>query len=146
MIPRGRTAILVGLAALYLSGAFLLPLQEPDEGRYGDIAASMARTGDWLTPRLNGIRYYEKPPLYFWLGAAAVAVLGPTETAVRLPSVLACLATVLLLMNWGRRAAGPKGELLAGAMGGTIPLFALFAHMAMVDLVLIFLTTLALYS
>ena len=146
MIPRGRTAILVALAALYLSGAFLLPLQEPDEGRYGDIAASMARTGDWLTPRLNGIRYYEKPPLYFWLGALSVSILGPTEAAVRLPSAFACLATVWLLMNWGRRAGGPKIELLAGAMGGTIPVFALFAHMAMVDLVLTFLTTLALYS
>lgn len=146
MIRRCRIAIVIGLGALFMSGALVLPLQEPDEGRYADIAASMVRTGDWLTPRLNGLRYYEKPPLYFWLGAAAVAVLGPTETAVRLPSVLACLATVLLLMRWGRRAGGEKVELLAGAMGGTLPLFALFAHMAMVDLVMAFMTTLALYS
>jgi 4-amino-4-deoxy-L-arabinose transferase-like glycosyltransferase len=146
VIRRWRIAILVALGILYLSGVWLLPLQEPDEGRYGDIAASMARTGDWLTPRLNGIRYYEKPPLYFWLGAACVSVLGPTEAAVRLPSALACLATVLLLMRWGRRAGGENVELLAGAMGGTLPLFALFAHMAMVDLAMTFLTTLALYS
>ena len=143
---RWQVAIVVGLALLYLSGVWLLPLQEPDEGRYGDIAASMARTGDWLTPKLNGIRYYEKPPLYFWLGAVTVSVMGPTEAAVRLPSALACLATVLLLMRWGRRAGGEKVELLAGAIGGTLPLFALFAHMAMVDLAMTFLTTLALYS
>jgi 4-amino-4-deoxy-L-arabinose transferase-like glycosyltransferase len=106
----------------------------------------MARTGDWLTPRLNGIRYFEKPPLYFWLGAACAAVLGPIEAAVRLPSALACLGTVLLLMRWGRRAGGERVELLAGAIGGTLPVFALFAHMAMVDLAMTFLTTLALYS
>ena len=138
--------VLSGLAVLFFAGVWLVPLQEPDEGRYGDIAASMVRTGDWLTPRLNGLRYYEKPPLYFWLGAASVAVLGPTEAAVRLPSAVACLATVFLLMHWGRRGAGPAAGLLAAAMGGTLPLFALFAHMAMVDLVLTFLTTLALYS
>src|SRR5262245_495946 len=143
---RARLAILAGAALLHLAGAFLLPLQEPDEGRYGDIAATMARTGDWLTPRLNGLRYYEKPPLYFWLGAASASIFGPTEFAVRLPSVLACLGTILILMIWARRAAGPTVELLAGVMGATTPLLALFAHMAMVDLVLAFLTTLALYA
>lgn len=147
MTDRAReTVVLAGLAVLFFAGVWILPLQEPDEGRYGDIAASMVRTGDWLTPRLNGIRYYEKPPLYFWLGAASVAVLGPTEAAVRLPSALACFATIFLLMHWGRRAGGAAAGVLAAAMGGTLPLLALFAHMAMVDLVLAFLTTLALYS
>src|SRR5512138_2608927 len=80
-------------AALLLTGFLILlgiprglGLVEADEGRYADVPAQMARTGDWVTPRLDGVRYFEKPPLLYWLGAATMRLLGPTVDAARLPT------------------------------------------------------------
>ncbi|MEO8056285.1 MAG: hypothetical protein ABI768_14090, partial [Acidobacteriota bacterium] len=91
------------LLVLLLLATFLLvlepgrvPLFEPDEGRYGEIPREMLATGDWVTPRLNGVLYFEKPPLYYWSVAASMAVLGPTELAVRLPGKLSAAGMVLL--------------------------------------------------
>ena len=51
------------------------PLANPDEGRYGEIPREMVATGDWVTPRLDGVNYFEKPPLVYW--AVAVALQAP---------------------------------------------------------------------
>src|SRR2546428_751625 len=73
------------------------PLANPDEGRYSEISREMAASGDWVTPRLNGIKYFEKPPLQYWATAAAFEVFGVNEFAARL-YLLACgLATILLV-------------------------------------------------
>lgn len=138
-----RRAILVLLfaAAIFASGIGAMPLQEPDEGRYADIAATMARDGDILTPHLDGIRYYEKPPLFFWAAAAAMRAFGPTEWTARLPSALAALATVAIVLRLGRRAFGPRTGRLAALILATAPLVALFSRICIVDVVLLaFLT------
>ena len=64
------------------------PLLDPDEPVYGQIAREMVKTGQWLTPHLGGRPWFDKPPLFYWTSAAAMAVLGPTELAARLPSAL----------------------------------------------------------
>ncbi len=109
--------LLVSALALVLDFPGGLRLAEPDEGRYADIPAAMARTGDWVTPRLDGVRYFEKPPMLYWLGAASMKVLGPTDRAARLPSQLAALVTALLLY-WGGRHFGRSqlSGLLAAAL------------------------------
>jgi 4-amino-4-deoxy-L-arabinose transferase-like glycosyltransferase len=56
----------------------------PDEGRYAEIAREMLSTGDWLTPRLNGFKYFEKPPMQYWGSAASMFVFGINNTAARL--------------------------------------------------------------
>jgi len=56
----------------------------PDEGRYADIAREMLDANDWVTPRLNGLKYLEKPPLQYWATASAFAVLGVDEWTARL--------------------------------------------------------------
>ena len=70
-------------------------LQHPDEGRYGEIAREMAASGDWITPRLNDLKYFEKPPLQYWLGAATFRVFGVHEWTARLPSAMAGLFAVI---------------------------------------------------
>ena len=57
------------------------PLYKTDEARYGEISREMAQSGDWVTPRLNGFKYFEKPPLQYWAGAAAIKVFGVHDWA-----------------------------------------------------------------
>ena len=55
-----------------------------DEGRYSEIPRYMAQSGDWTTPRLNGIKYFEKPPLQYWATAASYRVFGEHNWSARL--------------------------------------------------------------
>jgi 4-amino-4-deoxy-L-arabinose transferase-like glycosyltransferase len=59
-------------------------LIEPDEGRYAEIAREMLHSGNWITPRLDGFKYFEKPPLQYWGSAISMALLGETNTAARI--------------------------------------------------------------
>ncbi len=69
----------------------------PDEPRYAWIARAMAETGDWITPRLYGQPWFEKPILYYWAAAAGFRLHLPAEWAARLPSALAALAAALAI-------------------------------------------------
>ena len=84
------------LAFFELPGSWLI---EPDEARYAEVPREMLATGDFVTPRLDAAHYFEKPPLLYWANAASIALLGPTPFAARLPTRLAALATVALLIG-----------------------------------------------
>lgn len=91
--------ILVLLALLWFAGLEYRALFKPDEGRYADIARTMLDTGDWITPRLNGLKYFEKPPLQYWATAAAYGAFGVDEWTTRLWSAgLAFLG--ILFSGW----------------------------------------------
>ncbi len=81
-------------------------LTRPDEGRYAEIAREMAVTGQWITPRLNAIPYFEKPPLQYWATALAIRWLGPTPLAARLWVGLMGLLGVLVIWKTGDRIFG----------------------------------------
>ncbi len=72
------------------------PLANPDEGRYAEIPREMVASGDWVTPRLDGIAYFEKPPLLYWAVAVCLKLFGPGEASVRAAPALFGLAGVLL--------------------------------------------------
>lgn len=95
-----RRALLL-LLGLFLAVLFLeLPhswLFDPDEARYAEIPHEMLVTGDFVTPRLNGSHYLEKPPLLYWANAASLKLLGETPYAARLPTRLAAVGTVIAL-------------------------------------------------
>src|SRR5262245_22342093 len=88
-----RRDLLLVLAAALLFGAALgrRALWEPDEARYAEIPREMLASGDFVTPRLNGILYFEKPPLLYWLEAGAQRLFGTGEWALRLPVALLAL-------------------------------------------------------
>ncbi|GAA4460142.1 glycosyltransferase family 39 protein [Novipirellula rosea] len=90
------------------------PLIDPDETRYAQIAIEMNDSRDWVTPTLEGQAYLDKPPLMYWLTAASLHWLGNNETAARLPSVLASIATVLVAYLLGRRILGSRAAWLGG--------------------------------
>jgi len=98
----------ITVAALILSwlGAFAWarPLMLPDEGRYVSVAWEMLRSGDWLTPTLNGLPYFHKPPLFYWITAAAASVFGLNDWAARAAPLIgaasAAIAVYLFVQRW----------------------------------------------
>jgi 4-amino-4-deoxy-L-arabinose transferase-like glycosyltransferase len=86
-------------AACLFSGLGALGLVGPDEPRYMSIARAMLQSGDWVTPRLYGQAWFEKPVLYYWAAAAAFRVFGVSEFAARLPAALAALLATAA-MTW----------------------------------------------
>ncbi len=85
------------LYVCFFSRAGAFGMIGPDEPRYASIARAMAESGDWVTPRLDGQPWFEKPVLYYWGAAAAFRLFGVSDFTVRLPSaILATLAALAL--------------------------------------------------
>ena len=117
--------LIAGLFALLLVLAALRPLALPDEGRYGEVGRWMAVSGDWLIPRLNGLPFFHKPPLLYWLEAVSVTLLGATPWALRLvPALHAGLMLVALLLA-ARAFGNPQVARRAVLMLGASPAFLL---------------------
>ncbi len=94
-----KTLVIISLIfatlLLYFVSLGNYPLMEPDEGRYAEIAREMVESGDYITPRLNYVHYFEKPPLLYWLNAISFKFLGQNEFAARLATAsLAILGAV----------------------------------------------------
>lgn len=87
--------LLIGSAFAFMLGS--RPLNVPDEARYSEIAREMLVTHDFITPKINGIKYFEKPPLFYWMQAGSLKTFGMSEWACRLMdalmALLGCLAT-----------------------------------------------------
>ena len=87
-----------------IATSWIRPLSLPDEGRYAGVAWEMVRSGDWLTPTLNGLPYFHKPPLFYWLTAISLSLFGPNEWAARLASCFGAMlgagAGYLLIRRW----------------------------------------------
>ena len=84
------------------------PLANPDEGRYSEISREMAKAGDWITPRLDGIKYFEKPPLQYWATALVFDGFGLSEATARLYVALCGLGTILIAAYASRRLGSPE--------------------------------------
>ncbi len=107
--------LLLAVAALYVAGAAGRMVLDVDEALYIAAGDGMARTGDLVTPCVNGVRFLDKPPLLYWTVAGLERLLGRSELAVHLPPVLAVLATTGLLVWIGATGVGTSGGLAAGA-------------------------------
>ncbi|HEX3121239.1 MAG TPA: hypothetical protein VHP80_19220, partial [Candidatus Acidoferrum sp.] len=82
-------AIVATLYFCYFRQLGVVGLMGPDEPRYAWIARDMMESGDWITPRLYGSPWFEKPPLYYWGAALSFKLFGVSETTARLPSAIA---------------------------------------------------------
>ena len=124
------------LVVVYCGALWGYPLQDPDEGRYAEIPREMIESGDWITPRLNYVVYFEKPPLLYWLVALCFELLGTNEGSARLVSAVSGIATVLLTFLAGRWMLGYRGALLAGGVLATSPLFFILGQALTIDMLL----------
>jgi 4-amino-4-deoxy-L-arabinose transferase-like glycosyltransferase len=120
------------------------PLWQPDEGRYAEIPREMVASGDYLTPRLNGVRYFEKPPLMYWLQAGAIRLFGLNEAALRLWPALFAVFGCLAVYWVGSRLHGRRAGLLAVGVLATAPLYYFLGHILTLDMALSALLTMAL--
>ena len=91
--------VLLVVYVCFFDGLTAFGLVGPDEPRYASIARSMATGGDWVTPRLHGEPWFEKPILYYWVAALGYRVFGDSELAARLPSLLGALTT-MFAVGW----------------------------------------------
>ncbi len=113
----------VAMLAWLLSTIWVRPLALPDEGRYAGVAWEMVRSGQWLTPTLDGLPYFHKPPMFYWLTAIAIKLFGFAEWSVRVASLTGALvaagATWRLMHRWMSPSAAWWGMVVAA----TLPLF-----------------------
>ena len=134
------------LIALIVLTVYILPLGgrpliTPDEARYAEIPREMMLSGNYISPRLNGVRYFEKTPFSYWVFAASFKLFGMNRFALRLPCMLAMLGTawiIFLLMSqyYERRIA------LLGAMAfAALPFVAVLASVAITDMFLTLFVT-----
>src|SRR2546427_90570 len=137
--PRWIASAFLICALLWFAGLEYRGLFMPDEGRYADIGREMLDSSDWVTPRHNGIKYLEKPPLQYWATAGAFALFGADEWTARLWPALtgflgillaafALLVYVVIERDWAllRRLHWAPGLAVFGAI--VLPWFVLVQH------------------
>ncbi|WP_168160023.1 glycosyltransferase family 39 protein [Steroidobacter denitrificans] len=122
------------LSLLWLAALPSRSLMDPDEGRYAEIPREMLDSGDWVTPHLNGVKYFEKPPLQYWMTAASYRLFGVNEISSRLWAMLTSFLCLPLVYGFLRSS----GESTAVAWSGTgilavSPFFGLIGQINLLD-------------
>ncbi|HEY3137195.1 MAG TPA: glycosyltransferase family 39 protein [Blastocatellia bacterium] len=144
--PYAFAAILAASAFTFFFGLGRLGFLGPDEPRYAEVAREMFVSGDYISTRLCGCLWFEKPALLYWLSAIGYRFFGVNELAARLPSAIAALMTVAFLyaalhrFGFGRLAAS------ASLVLATSGIFIAYAHVAVPDMILTAATTAALIA
>lgn len=138
-----RQGLVIGLLALIS----LIPLftnlgarsfWEPDEGRYAEISREMVESGDWLTPRQNYIKHFDKPPVTYWLIGLSFKLFGENEFAGHLPLVALALGGVLMVFFLGRRLFGARAGFLSAIVLITSLGYPAIARILSTDIILTF--------
>src|SRR5512139_1378602 len=146
--PRLRDAIVLALVIGLFFALFLgsRPLSVPDEGRYVEIPREMVVSGDWLTPRLNGVKYFEKPPLFYWIESALIKLYGLSEWSVRTGPALFALFGCLAVYYAGARMFGRRTGLISAGVLATSLLYYALSRLISLDMPVSVLLTASLLS
>ena len=131
---RDLLALAAAFGVLYFLMIGRAALGNPDEGRYAEIPREMLQTGDWVTPRLDGLPYFEKPPLGYWVTAACLRVLGQGQGAARSMPALFGVGGVLLTYAAARRLYGRRAGILSAVVLGTSILYLALTRLLILDL------------
>src|SRR3569832_1150654 len=115
-----------------------------DEGRYAEMAREMVASKDWITSRLNGIKYFEKPPLQTWMNALTFTLFGLGEWQARLWTGLCGLFGIALVSHAGRKVFGPRAGFSAAVVLASSFFWAAMSHVNTLDMGLSAMMTLSL--
>ncbi|GAC1452842.1 MAG: glycosyltransferase family 39 protein [Steroidobacteraceae bacterium] len=122
------------------------PMLDPDEGRYAEIPREMLASGDWITPRFDGLKYFEKPPLQYWATAAVYSVAGVKEWSSRAWSAGLAFACLPLVFAWVRRRYGFEAGLVSLTALALSPFFGVVGHLNLLDAGLAFWLSCAVFA
>ena len=131
----------VVLAVVWFATMQIRPMLDPDEGRYAEIPREMLVTGNWVTPRLDGLKYFEKPALQYWASAAIYSVFGVGNLTSRLWTVGLGFGCLLLIYAWLARLYDRRSALAAVALLAMSPYFGIVGHLDLLDAGLCFWLT-----
>lgn len=138
--------ITAALSLLYFAFLGSRPLFVPDEGRYAEIAREMVESSNYVTPYLNGIKYFEKPILFYWLEAGMIKLGGLNLWSIRSINALLALFTIIATYSTFRVLFNRRVALLSSIILGTSLLYVTMAHMISLDLPVTCFISLSLYS
>ncbi len=138
--------LLLVFAPLYFLCLGHSPFATPDEARYVEIPREILATNDWVTPRLNGVKYFEKPPLLYWIEAIFQSIFGIKEWAMRLPIVLFGLSGILGTYLFGQHIFNRRTGLLSAFILGSSGLYFALSRLIILDMAVSILITLSLFS
>jgi len=130
------TMVILLCAVLWFGTLGQRDLFDPDEGRYAGIPAAMVDTGDWLTPRLNDIKYFEKPVLQYWGTAALFKLLGKSNTTARLWTALLGFSAALFAMLVALRLYDRRAAIYAFLLSISYLMVVAFGHYLTLDMAL----------
>jgi 4-amino-4-deoxy-L-arabinose transferase-like glycosyltransferase len=139
------TLLLLVFAAVHFAALFSPPLLDDADATHATAAQYMAKTGDWVTLKVDGIRYLEKPPLPYWLAAVDYRLFGFNVFATHLPLSLGVLGLAVLAWLWGRRAYGDRAAFYAALSILTSAGVFLFTRVFIPEVLLTLLLAFALY-
>lgn len=122
------------------------PFANPDEARYVRIPYEMLTSHDWLTPRLNGIKYFEKPPLFYWMQGLALKIGGLKEGVMRFWPACMAIMGILATFLFAKRYKNERSGLIAASILTTSPLYFGMGHLITLDMPITFFVTVALFS
>jgi 4-amino-4-deoxy-L-arabinose transferase-like glycosyltransferase len=129
-----RIILLVAFSFIWFSNLEYRKLVNPDEGRYAEIPREMVASGDWTTPRLNDLKYFEKPALQYWATATAYTLFGEHQWTARLWSALTGFLGALMVFFTGRRLFGALAGWYAALVLGSSLLYVLIGHVNTLDM------------
>jgi 4-amino-4-deoxy-L-arabinose transferase-like glycosyltransferase len=139
-------ALLAIALITFFFGLGRIALLGPDEPRYAEIAREMFATGDWISPRLCGCLWFEKPALIYWMSASGYRLFGVNEFAARLPVAIAATLTALLLYFVTKRVASQRMAFITSLVLVTCGMLVGYARVASPDMPLAATMTVALLA
>ena len=139
------SGIAVILYFIFLYNLGVPALLDSDETRYADMAREMLNSKDFITLRLDGKIFWDKPPLFFWTLCFSYKLFGITEFAVRLPSILCALTTIFALFFTLKKICSERMALVSSLILATCVEFVIFARVSILDMLFCTNITLSLF-
>jgi 4-amino-4-deoxy-L-arabinose transferase-like glycosyltransferase len=127
--------IMVAVGVLFGFRLGSYPLANPDEGRYAEVPREMVERGDYVIPRLNGVLYFEKPPMLYWLNAMSIRFLGTSEWYLRMWPALFALGGCLMTYTAGRKLFGRSAGLTGTVVLATSLLYYGLSRILILDMI-----------